>query len=301
MAIDPPERPRGRRSSRQPLTLATPPSWEAAAASPSRGPPPPPAPPPAEPAQTRAKKPRPRPAAKIDETAPAAPAQAATAPVPEPRPAVPPRAAAPKPSVGASPLPPPPAAAPSTLPMPNIEALSRNIARLIEEGGKVAAAFLAPRESGEVKSTLSEDMSDAVSTLGKVAEHYYSDPQRAFQAQAALSTQFMALWASTLQRMNGESTRPVAPPEPSDKRFADPEWRANPYFDFLAQAYMLTTRWAGDLVRKADEIDPHTRDKAQFYLRQLAAALSRSPVASSIAPSAAKTPSRTYDSKSLWA
>jgi polyhydroxyalkanoate synthase subunit PhaC len=162
------------------------------------------------------------------------------------------------------------------LPLPNIEALSRNIARLFEEGGKVAAAFLAPRQSGEIKSSFGDDISDAVATLGKVAEHYYSDPQRAFQAQASLSTQFMALWASTLHRLHGEQARPVAAPEPNDKRFSDPEWRANPYFDFLAQAYVMTTRWAGDLVKKADELDPHTRDKAQFYLRQLSGALSPS-------------------------
>jgi polyhydroxyalkanoate synthase subunit PhaC len=167
-----------------------------------------------------------------------------------------------------------PAAAP--LPLPNIEALSRNIARLFEEGGKAAAAFLAPRESGEIKSSFGDDISDAVTTLGKVAEHYYSDPQRAFQAQAALSTQFMALWAATMHRLNGEQAKPVAAPEANDKRFADPEWRTNPYFDFLSQAYVMTTRWAGDLVKKADELDPRTREKAQFYLRQLAGALSPS-------------------------
>ena len=39
---------------------------------------------------------------------------------------------------------------------------------------------------------------------------------------------------------------------------------------------MLTTRWADDLVKRADELDPHERDKAQFYLRQVTAALSPS-------------------------
>ncbi len=39
---------------------------------------------------------------------------------------------------------------------------------------------------------------------------------------------------------------------------------------------MLTTRWADDLVKRADELDPHDRDKAQFYLRQVTAALSPS-------------------------
>ena len=87
----------------------------------------------------------------------------------------------------------------------------------------------------------------------------------------------MALWArdaaSPARRADARRSRA---PEPNDKRFADPEWRANPYFDFLAQAYVMTTRWAGDLVKRAEDLDPHTRDKAQFYLRQIAGALSPS-------------------------
>ena len=39
---------------------------------------------------------------------------------------------------------------------------------------------------------------------------------------------------------------------------------------------MLTTRWANDLVARADELDPDTRHKAQFYLRQVTSALSPS-------------------------
>jgi polyhydroxyalkanoate synthase len=263
MAIDPPDRPRRRRPARQPSMVKSPAKSGQAASSalPS----------------TLAKKFSP---GKKPRTAPKTAAKTAApkpsiekAGVAEPL-APAPRAALPDPFRAAAPPPPDAAAAP--LPLPNIEALSRNIARLFEEGGKVAAAFLAPRESGEIKSSFGEDVSDAVATLGKVAEHYYSDPQRAFQAQAALSTQFMALWAATLNRLNGAQTPPVAAPEASDKRFADPEWRTNPYFDFLAQAYVMTTRWAGDLVKKADELDPRTRDKAQFYLRQLSGALSPS-------------------------
>ena len=39
---------------------------------------------------------------------------------------------------------------------------------------------------------------------------------------------------------------------------------------------MLTARWADDLVKRADDLEPHERQKAQFYLRQVTAALSPS-------------------------
>ncbi len=184
-------------------------------------------------------------------------------------------AKAPEPEAAAKPAK-PPEAGPSQTPVPNFELLSRNIARYVEEGGKVLAAYLKPRETGEAKIAPSEDFGQMLTAIGRVAEYYVSDAQRAFKAQSDLSGQFMELWGSTFRRLQGEETKPVVAPEAGDKRFADPDWRENPYFDFLKQAYVLTTRWADDLVRRADELDPHTREKAAFYLKQVTSALSPS-------------------------
>ena len=159
--------------------------------------------------------------------------------------------------------------------MPDFNLLSRNLAQMIGEGGKVLAAYFKPLENGDFGQP-GEDIARMAATLGRIAEYYLSDAQRALAAQAALSRQFLDLWASTLRRLQGEAAAPVAAPDPGDKRFDHPEWRDNPYFDFLKQAYVLTTRWAKDLVARADELDPETRQKAQFYLRQLTSALSPS-------------------------
>jgi polyhydroxyalkanoate synthase len=160
-------------------------------------------------------------------------------------------------------------------PLPDFNLLSRNLAQMIGEGGKMLAAYFRPLETGDFGQP-GEDVARMAATLGRIAEYYLSDAQRALAAQAALSRQFLDLWASTLRRLQGETAAPVAAPDPGDKRFDHPEWRDNPYFDFLKQAYVLTTRWAKDLVERADEIDPETRHKAHFYLRQLTSALSPS-------------------------
>jgi polyhydroxyalkanoate synthase len=169
---------------------------------------------------------------------------------------------------------PAPAAA-DAAPLPDFNLLSRNLAQMIGEGGKLLAAYFRPLENGDFGQP-GEDVARMAATLGRIAEYYLSDAQRALAAQAALSRQFLDLWASTLRRLQGEAAAPVAAPDPGDKRFDHPEWRDNPYFDFLKQAYVLTTRWAKDLVARADELDPETRQKAQFYLRQLTSALSPS-------------------------
>jgi poly[(R)-3-hydroxyalkanoate] polymerase subunit PhaC len=158
----------------------------------------------------------------------------------------------------------------------DIEALSRNVVRLIEEGGKALAAYLKPREEGKIKTELAEDITDAVKSLGRVAEYWLSDPQRAFELQSSLGRAYLDLWAGAVKRMAGDQSEPVAPPDLKDKRFADPEWSQNQFFDFLKQAYLLTAQWGDRLVRDAAGVDEHTRKKAEFYVRQIANAISPS-------------------------
>ena len=155
----------------------------------------------------------------------------------------------------------------------DIEQLSRNFARLMEEGGKAVAACLKPSEHGRLDSGLSDAVGVA-RTLGHIAEYWLAHPHRAIEAQANLGKAYVDLCVSATRRMFGEEVEPVAKPDPKDRRFADPEWRSNAYFDFLKQAYLLTSDWANRVVQDTKGVDAHTRQKAGFYLRQLTDALS---------------------------
>jgi polyhydroxyalkanoate synthase len=158
----------------------------------------------------------------------------------------------------------------------DIEEFARNIARLVEEGGKAMAAYLKPREQGQVRNQLSDEMTEVVKTLGSVAEYWLTDPARAVELQSRLGKAYLDLWGAAVKRLAGETTEPVATPDPKDRRFADPEWTSNQFFDFLKQAYLLSTQWADLLVKDAEGLDPHTRQKAEFYVRQIANAVSPS-------------------------
>ena len=158
----------------------------------------------------------------------------------------------------------------------DIEAFSRNLARLIEEGGKALAAYMKPREEGTIKGELAEDITDAVKSVGRVAEYWMSDPRRALELQTSLGRAYLDLWAGAVKRMAGEHTEPVAAPDPKDKRFADPDWSQNQFFDFLKQAYLLTAQWGERLVKDAAGVDELTRKKAEFYVKQIANAISPS-------------------------
>jgi poly[(R)-3-hydroxyalkanoate] polymerase subunit PhaC len=168
-----------------------------------------------------------------------------------------------------------PSQQPTTVGPVDVEVFSRNLARLIEEGGRALAAYMKPREDGR-KSELADELRDVVKTLGEVLQYWLADPQRTAELQGRLGQSYLELWGAAVKRLSGEGAPPVATPAANDKRFADPEWTTNQFYDFLKQLYLLTVNWADRLVSDADNLDPHTRHKAEFYIRQIANALSPS-------------------------
>ncbi len=165
---------------------------------------------------------------------------------------------------------------PAEMPAPDLDAFAQNMSRLVEEYGKATAAYLKPIERGEAKGGQADEASEMVKTLGRVAEQWVSDPRKIIEAQAALTGDFLTLWSTMLKRAGGEEAKPVIEPDKRDGRFADPDWSAHPMFDFVKQAYLIGTRWAESMVDRADDLDPHTREKARFYVKQIASALSPS-------------------------
>ncbi|BCH16427.1 MULTISPECIES: PHA/PHB synthase family protein [unclassified Mesorhizobium] len=158
------------------------------------------------------------------------------------------------------------------------ERFALNLARMIEQAGKAASAWAEPREKGEVRDHVAEPVVDMVKTFSKLSEYWLSDPQRALEAQTRLFSGYMTVWANSIQRLSdgGEDAEDAVKPEPGDKRFQDPEWGRNAFFDFLKQAYLVTSRWANELVEHADGLDEHTRHKAGFYVKQVSNAISPS-------------------------
>jgi polyhydroxyalkanoate synthase len=156
------------------------------------------------------------------------------------------------------------------------EAFAMNLAKAMESSGKALAAYLKPRDDGEPKDKPPSELGEVIKTFSTVADYWLSDQTRAAELQMKLGKAYLDLWGSSMRRLVGEEAPPAIAPAPRDKRFADPEWKSNQFFDFVMQAYLLSTRWANDLVREAEGLDPHTRKKAEFYVQQITNALAPS-------------------------
>src|SRR6266478_2708380 len=156
------------------------------------------------------------------------------------------------------------------------EAFAMNLARAMENSGQALAAYLKPRDDAEPRDKPPAELGEVIKTLGAVAEYWMSDKARTTELQIKMGKAYLDLWGSSMRRLAGEQAPPAIEPAPRDKRFSDPEWKSNQFFDFVKQIYLLTTQWAQDLVHNAEGLDPHTRKKAEFYVQQITNALAPS-------------------------
>lgn len=156
------------------------------------------------------------------------------------------------------------------------QAFAMNVARALENLGKAASEWLAPRERGEIPPTSASPMSDLVKTMSDVAEYWMAEPKRSVEAQTHLLSSYFDIWQKSVsqysagQQENGQQDRT----QKTDKRFADAAWQTNPFFDVLQKVYLATASWADRMVSEAEGLDEHTRQKARFYMRQLTEAVS---------------------------
>jgi polyhydroxyalkanoate synthase subunit PhaC len=156
------------------------------------------------------------------------------------------------------------------------EAFAMNIAKAMENSGRALAAFLKPRDNGEPQDKPPNEIAEVIKTFSAVAEYWMTDNARSSDLQTKIAKDYLDLWGSSVRRLAGEVVQPTIEPSPRDKRFKDPEWKSNQFFDFVMQLYLLTTRWSQDLVRDAEGLDPHTRKKAEFYMQQITNAIAPS-------------------------
>jgi len=104
------------------------------------------------------------------------------------------------------------------------------------------------------------------------AEHWNEIQTRYYRRQ-------LELWAAYARPPGapaGDSPAALpVEPDPADRRFRAPEWKSQPWFDYLARSYLLAGEWLREVVDTA-KLEPHTRRKVEFFTRQFIDAMAPS-------------------------
>jgi len=152
-----------------------------------------------------------------------------------------------------------------------LETLSLNIAKAaMTAQSAIAEAALSQADR---PAALSPDPFNVGPAMTSVMTSLASRPDKLFSAQADLFNRYMDLWASTTRRAAGDE--PAAAPS-KDKRFKDPAWSENPMFDVMRQSYLVTSDWMNGLIASAEDVEPLTKRRAEFFTKLLTDAFSPS-------------------------
>ena len=103
-----------------------------------------------------------------------------------------------------------------------------------------------------------------------------ADPQALTALQKQFMDQQMSLWQAMLAKQQGGEQHFKVEPQPGDRRFAAPEWRESPFYDYVHQAYLLNTQYLNQIVELMPAQDEKSKNRLRFVARQVADAMAPS-------------------------
>ncbi|MEO9168957.1 MAG: class I poly(R)-hydroxyalkanoic acid synthase [Aestuariivirga sp.] len=160
--------------------------------------------------------------------------------------------------------------------LPDMLKLTQNMAQVFQRGAQLFSNLAARPEAQQKELEIQMlPMEQVTKTLGAVFEYYKENPARLMLAQGQLWQSLTLIWHSAWAKALGNNVSPLITPPKSDKRFKDKDWNDNSAFDFMKQAYLVSCKWALDMV-EATPLDPHEKQKAKFYVEQIANAFAPS-------------------------
>jgi polyhydroxyalkanoate synthase len=157
------------------------------------------------------------------------------------------------------------------------EQVSKGMAALAERSRRVMEEFWRRQLRDQAEGEFSLVDPDAVTKdFLEFGAKLMAEPEKLAQAQLALWRDQTTLWQRMLQRVQGEDTDALIEPERGDRRFKDPAWEQEPFFDYIKQSYLLSADWMRGLIDEAENQDPETKERVAFFTRQFISAMSPS-------------------------
>lgn len=154
-----------------------------------------------------------------------------------------------------------------------LDQLSRTMAEVMTKAnGVFSTAF---QDQSRAGISTRSDPFDAQGALASFWMHAAAQPEMLRTAHGALWQRYSEIWQSHARRLIGGPQEDAAP-GPRDRRFQDPEWRANPAFSLMRETYLATADWISGLIDSVEGLDEATKRKAGFFIKQAVDAASPS-------------------------
>lgn len=106
----------------------------------------------------------------------------------------------------------------------------------------------------------------------KAAAAYYAEmmsrPEKIIEQQVQFWRKSLENFSEAQKRLSDDSGADEEK-KPVDRRFKNPLWEANPYFNFIRNQYLLSSDTIQQTVDGLGEIEGHDKQRVQFFARQM--------------------------------
>jgi polyhydroxyalkanoate synthase subunit PhaC len=158
--------------------------------------------------------------------------------------------------------------------------LAADPARWADVAGRMQAMWLDFQNGSMARAAAPATSYGDPAKLTALVESWYRQMPLAHpETQQRLWRDGAALWETVLGQYGiGPGAEPAAEPSlpRSDRRFADPKWREQPFFALIHQAYLMFAEQAEQMADGVEGLDPARREQLRFLTRALLDALSPS-------------------------
>ncbi len=147
--------------------------------------------------------------------------------------------------------------------MPDMAAVGSAVARAADESRVMLERYLESLSEGPSVF----DPMGIFTSFQMLGLKLLGDPMPLWRAHLEAARQGMAAWQHAVERTFGVA-RETGADGAGDRRFRDPEWQANPLFEFIRSTYQIYADALLKLALDADGLDDKTAKKVEFYTRQ---------------------------------
>lgn len=159
------------------------------------------------------------------------------------------------------------------------ESIDTAINDYFSAAGKIAEMYGSTFQKIINQSSSAEDPSASVlndfnSAFQEFTEQWFKQPERMPLMQMDYLKKQQEIFQNTVLRFLGQEVEPVLTPEKGDRRFKDEEWASNLAFSYLQQVYLLNSQTLLKFVNETDGVSVQSRNKVDYFVRQIINALS---------------------------
>ncbi|WP_166416555.1 class I poly(R)-hydroxyalkanoic acid synthase [Cochlodiniinecator piscidefendens] len=150
--------------------------------------------------------------------------------------------------------------------------LAENLAKVEELSQRIMSAVA---KKPPVNPALEGPGQDLISkTTSAYLAELMENPTRIFENQLKYWTKSVQHFADAQEAMQQGGYAVPADSSPTDKRFSNPLWETNPYFNFVKQQYQINAEAVQDTVAGLGSIEGKDRQRLEFFAKQIVDLLS---------------------------